>query len=91
MLQRPRRLRLRSYWQFGQWTRLQPAGDRPSAVPRGEPRLSDSVSNGAYSEPMNHHDDQEQLIEDARTKQRNTFWPDAMVNSGSVDALLWRG
>jgi hypothetical protein len=24
-------------------------------------------------------------------KQRNIDWPDAMLNSSSVDALLWRG
>jgi hypothetical protein len=40
---------------------------------------------------MSHRDGQEHLIEDARARQRNTLWPDAMVNSSSVDALLWKG
>jgi hypothetical protein len=40
---------------------------------------------------MNHRDSQDQLIEDVRANQRNTLWPDAMVNSSSVDALLWKG
>jgi len=34
---------------------------------------------------------QDQLIEEVRSKQRNTVWPDAMGNSGSVDAFLWKG
>ncbi|MGD0628661.1 MAG: hypothetical protein ABR987_04880 [Terracidiphilus sp.] len=40
---------------------------------------------------MNHRDAQDTLIEDVRTKQGNTLWPDAMANSSSVDALLWKG
>jgi hypothetical protein len=40
---------------------------------------------------MDHRDPQDHLIEDARASQRNTLWPDAMVNSRSVDALLWKG
>ena len=40
---------------------------------------------------MNHRDSQDHLIEDVRASQRNTLWPDAMVNSSSVDALLWKG
>ena len=32
-----------------------------------------------------------QLLEDVERRQRNTLWPDAMVNSSSVDALLWKG
>jgi hypothetical protein len=31
------------------------------------------------------------LIEDVRDRQRNTLWPDAMVNSSSADDLLWKG
>jgi hypothetical protein len=34
---------------------------------------------------------QHQAIEDVRAKQRNTVWPDAMINSRSVDAFLWKG
>jgi hypothetical protein len=40
---------------------------------------------------MNDRDDQDHLIEDVRARQRNTTWPDAMVNSSSVDELLWKG
>jgi hypothetical protein len=40
---------------------------------------------------MSHHDDQDHLIEDFRARQQNTLWPDAMVNSSSVDGLLWKG
>ena len=40
---------------------------------------------------MNHRDDQAHLIEDVRARQQNTLWPDAMVNSSSVDGLLWKG
>jgi hypothetical protein len=40
---------------------------------------------------MTHRDSQERLIEDVTASQRNTLWPDAMVNSSSVDALLWKG
>lgn len=31
------------------------------------------------------------VLEYVERKQRNTLWPDAMVNSSSVDALLWKG
>ena len=31
------------------------------------------------------------MIEDVRARQRNTLWPDAMVNSSNVDGLLWKG
>jgi hypothetical protein len=40
---------------------------------------------------VNHRDDQDHLIEDMRARQQNTLWPDAMVNSSSVDELLWKG
>jgi hypothetical protein len=33
----------------------------------------------------------EKLIEDVSAKQRNTVWPDAMINSKGVDEFLWRG
>ena len=39
-----------------------------------------------------HHDQPHTvLLEEVERRQRNTLWPDAMVNSGSVDALLWKG
>jgi hypothetical protein len=31
------------------------------------------------------------VLEEVERRQRNTLWPDAMVNSSRVDALLWRG
>jgi len=34
---------------------------------------------------------QDQVIEEVRAKQRNTVWPDAMRNSRSVAAFLWKG
>jgi hypothetical protein len=40
---------------------------------------------------MNRHDAQDHIIEDVKLRQRNAVWPDAMVNSSSVDALLWKG
>jgi len=40
---------------------------------------------------MNRRDAQDHLIQDVTARQKNTLWPDAMVNSSSVDALLWRG
>ncbi len=40
---------------------------------------------------MNHRDPQDHLIEDVRASQRNTLWPDAVVNSSRVDELLWKG
>jgi hypothetical protein len=40
---------------------------------------------------MNHRDPQDRLIEDVGASQRNTLWPDAMVNSSGVDGLLWKG
>jgi hypothetical protein len=40
---------------------------------------------------MSHRNSQDHLIEDVKASQRNTLWPDAMVNSSSVDALLWKG
>lgn len=40
---------------------------------------------------MERQDNQDRFIEDARIRQSNTLWPDAMINSSSVDALLWKG
>ncbi len=33
----------------------------------------------------------QKLIEDIKTKQSNTVWPDALRNSRGVDEFLWRG
>jgi hypothetical protein len=33
----------------------------------------------------------EKLVDDVEFKQRNTTWPDAMVNASSVDELLFKG
>jgi uncharacterized BrkB/YihY/UPF0761 family membrane protein len=33
----------------------------------------------------------ERLVEEMRARQRNTVWPDTMVNSSAVDAFLWKG
>jgi hypothetical protein len=51
----------------------------------------DWAATEAYIERMNRHDPQDQMIEDVKASQQNLVWPDAMVNSGSVDELLWRG
>jgi len=40
---------------------------------------------------MNRRDAQDHLTEDVRARQQDVLWPDAMVNSSSVDALLWKG
>ena len=40
---------------------------------------------------MKRRDAQDHLIEDVRARQENVLWPRAMVNSTSVDALLWKG
>ena len=40
---------------------------------------------------MNRPVDQDALIDDLKGRQRNTLWPDAMVNSSRVDALLLKG
>jgi len=39
---------------------------------------------------MKRRDAQDHLIEDVRARQENAVWPQAMVNSTSVEALLWR-
>ena len=31
------------------------------------------------------------LIEDIEAKQRNTVWPNTMINSRGVDEFLWKG
>ena len=33
----------------------------------------------------------EKLVHEVEFKQRNTTWPDAMVNASKADALLWKG
>jgi hypothetical protein len=33
----------------------------------------------------------ENLVDDVEFKQRNTTWPDAMVNASSADELMWKG
>lgn len=33
----------------------------------------------------------EKLVDDVEFKQRNTIWPDAMVNASSADELMWKG
>lgn len=40
---------------------------------------------------MNRRDAQDHLIGDFKARQRNVLWPDAMVNSSDVNALLWKG
>ena len=35
--------------------------------------------------------DHQRIIEDIEDKQRNTVWPDAMINSKGVDEFLWKG
>jgi hypothetical protein len=51
-----------------------------------EPRAHESIVGR-----VSHRDDQDRLIKDLRARQQNTLWPEAMVNSSSVDALLWKG
>jgi hypothetical protein len=34
---------------------------------------------------------EEQVVEEIKAKQRNTLWPDALLNSRSVDTYLWKG
>ena len=36
-------------------------------------------------------DGQRKLIKDFRDKQRNTVWPDPLINSRGVDMFLWKG
>jgi hypothetical protein len=33
----------------------------------------------------------EKLVDDVEFKQRNTNWPDVMVNASSADELMWKG
>jgi hypothetical protein len=35
--------------------------------------------------------DHDGVIEEVSGKQSNTFWPDTMKNSSSVDEFLWKG
>lgn len=52
---------------------------------RKEPR-------GLKQDQSNHdHQPHTVLLEEVERRQRSTLWPDAMVNSGSVDRLLWKG
>lgn len=34
---------------------------------------------------------QQQLVEEIKEKQRNTVWPDTLLNSRNVDEYLWKG
>jgi len=34
---------------------------------------------------------QRKLVRELEAKQRNTIWPDALINSRGVDAFLWKG
>jgi hypothetical protein len=40
---------------------------------------------------QSHHDQHSRLLEEVKSRQRNTVWPDTMVNGVRVDALLWKG
>jgi hypothetical protein len=33
----------------------------------------------------------EKLVDDVEFRQRNTTWPEAMVNASSADELMWKG
>jgi hypothetical protein len=33
----------------------------------------------------------EELVHEVEFKQRNTTWPDAMINASRVDEVLWKG
>jgi len=33
----------------------------------------------------------EELVKEVELRQRNTTWPDAMVNASNADALMWKG
>ncbi len=59
--------------------------------PRWEARLR--VTRGPRLSERKEHDEERHayLLEEVSRRQRNTLWPDAMVNSSSVDALLWKG
>ncbi len=35
--------------------------------------------------------DPQKLIEEIRARQRNTVWPDLLINNRGVDAFLWKG
>ena len=35
--------------------------------------------------------DRDGVIEEIKAKQRNTAWPDTIVNSRGVDEFLWKG
>lgn len=39
------------------------------------------------TEPQN----RERLVEEIKAKQRNTIWPDTLVNSQGVNEFLWKG
>lgn len=41
--------------------------------------------------PRKSQDHLDEMIEDVNAKQRNTLWPDAMINGRSVDEFLWKG
>ena len=33
----------------------------------------------------------QRVVEELKARQRNLIWPDALINSRSVDEFLWRG
>jgi hypothetical protein len=41
--------------------------------------------------PRRHEKPHAQVLEAVERRQRNTLWPDAMVNRSSTDSLLWNG
>jgi hypothetical protein len=43
------------------------------------------------SQVSKHHDPGAELHTEVQARQRNTTWPDAMVNSKSVDELIFKG
>jgi hypothetical protein len=48
-------------------------------------------SNRRTSMSKAEHLGHKRLIEEIKTKQRNTLWPDALINSRGVDEFLWKG
>jgi len=36
-------------------------------------------------------DPQQQFVDEIKKKQRNTVWPDTLLNGRSVDEYLWKG
>jgi len=48
-------------------------------------------SNRRATETRAKNSRRNRLIEDIRTKQSNTVWPDALINSQGVNEFLWKG